>query len=153
MSERELKDIVVRALKGTDIGIHPKALDSLIAQSGCLPASVQLLGYYAYKTNSDTHIDTHDVDQAVAVVLRHIRKQFYRDMRERIETSGPHAVGLLGALAQYRQVAVLLAADTANCREDEARDWLEDMRRARVVTREGDKYALRDPLFWRFLSL
>jgi len=151
MIERELKDVVVRALAGTDVGIHPKALDAIIAHSGCLPASVQLLGYYAYKANTDSHIDTHDVDKAIGVVVRQIRKQFYRDLRDTLAATGPNARVLLQVLADYSSVNSALAADTGNIGEEAALIALEKLQDTGAVIGASGQYGFRDPLFGEFL--
>ena len=153
MSDPELKDVVLRALKETPVGVDPRALDKIIEHSACLPASVQLLGYYAYKANSDARIDILDVDEAVAVVIRHIRKQFYRDLRDRLENAYHDAPGLLQSLVDHESATVTLAADSANCRVDEAQFWLDDMVADGAVVQSKDRYYLRDPLFKAFLAL
>lgn len=151
MRERELKDVVVRALAGTDVNIHPKALDAIIAHSGCLPASVQLLGYYSYKANTDTHIDTHDVDKAIGVVVRQIRKQFYRDLRDSLAESGRDARTLLQALADYPSVNAALAADSANLGAEAAGAGLDKFVELGSVVVVDGQYRFRDPLFGEFL--
>lgn len=153
MDVREQKEIVIRALKGTDVNIHPQALDLLVASAGRLPASVQLLGYYSYKSNSDDHIDTGDVREAVAIVVKHVRKQLYRDLREQYALATEFSEALLQTLLEYGRINPKVAADSANLGEAAAEAGLERLREANALDLDGGLYSLRDPLFGEFLKV
>lgn len=151
MTERELKEVVLRALHDTDVNVHPKALEAIVQNSGHLPASVQLLGYYSYKDSVDGHIGTRDVENAIATVVRHIRKQFYRDLRDSVCERSKDMSAVLNVLATHASVNTLLLADTANIGEQVAAAALEDLRSIGVALLADKRYCLRDPLFGRFL--
>jgi hypothetical protein len=77
MSTEELMSIVDAALENTDITIEYEAKKRIAMLSNEFPEPAQLLGFNAFKFNTDNVIDKVDVEKAVRFIATNLRRQHF----------------------------------------------------------------------------
>ena len=152
MIAAELRDVIDNCLFGTGTTISADAKDSIIKYSACFPAPVHLLGYHAFKVDSDDHIDNKDVEKALNFIVREIKRKEFEGRFDRIRgTLGERILKMLASpkfeKAKADDIAKRLSAaprDVAGCLGD-------IYQIGSFVQRLGSEYEIAEPIFKIYL--
>jgi len=86
MEKWELEGIIDSALQDTDVSISQNAKDEIVKLSNQFPQPVHLLGYHAFRIDSNRKIETNDVEQAKEAVVSEIKRQDFESRFDSIAT-------------------------------------------------------------------
>lgn len=153
MQPQELSEIIEVALKGTGTTIVDDAKNKIIVLSNQFPQPVHLLGYHAFKIDSDNVIQIDDVDAAENFIVSDIKKQDFESKFNRI-APGP-MTELIRALALASHDTVNLSFLRANLKhmsDDKIVGTMSRLQEQGIVAKQHRGiYRFEDPLFKVYL--
>ncbi len=84
MEHSELSEIIDSCLAGTNVKINEDAKEEIITLSNQFPQPVHLLGYHAFRLDSDDIISNTDVEAARNFIVSDIKRQDFESKFDRI---------------------------------------------------------------------
>jgi len=75
LGDEELHDLLGIHLEGTGVSATETAISQIISYSNNFPQPVQLIGYHAFRCDSDNNIDKDDVESAVKYIVKNLKRQ------------------------------------------------------------------------------
>ena len=75
LSDEELHELVSSHLAGTGVTSTDKAIGQIISFSNNFPHPVQLIGYHAFRFDTDGVLDEGDIDKAVKYIVQNLKHQ------------------------------------------------------------------------------
>jgi hypothetical protein len=151
MSNKEIDTIITSALDETDTAITMSARRLIVELSGRFPAPTQLLGYHAYRLDSDRNIDRLDVENGRDFIVQTIKQQEFKGRIDRMRSR--LSINILRALANAPRNGVHLEYLTDVLKEDVERvaGTIGNLLRDGLVHRNGLLYEIAEPLFKIYL--
>jgi hypothetical protein len=83
LTNSQAEQIIVRALESVRVTSSEQARRRIVKLSGNYPEPVHLIGSEAFRRDTDGHLDEHDVEQALDLVVRHVRANYLSDIISR----------------------------------------------------------------------
>jgi len=80
LTNAQAEQIIVRALESVPVTSSELARRRIVKLSGNYPEPVHLIGSEAFRSDTDGHIDENDVEQALDLVVRHVRANYLSDI-------------------------------------------------------------------------
>lgn len=152
MTEDELDEIIVNALRGTKVGILDEVKKRIIALANRFPEPVQLLGYHTYRYDNNSILELDDLDDALRFIIRELKRQEFSELYER--ASSGIAEAIVRAIASLDQHEVSVAQVSSKIKIDERRTagGMGDLASMGVLVKvRTGVYKLHDPLFKIYL--
>lgn len=84
MAYEELEEVINITLEGTGVPIRREATARLISLANNFPQPLHLLGYHAFRLDTDNIIDIEDIEESKKHIVRYSLRQDYADKLENI---------------------------------------------------------------------
>lgn len=157
MSDGEIDLILTTALAETETTMAEDAKRLIIQLSGRFPAPTQLLGYHAYRLNTDDVITKNDVEVGRDFIVQSIKQQEFKGRVDGVR--GGLGISILRVLASSSANGIKLEALAKSLSEelDRVAGAIGNLVRDGLVQRQGHLYGIAEPLFriylrWLFAS-
>jgi len=156
MSIYELTSIMDAALEGTEVTIDEDSKTKVARLANEFPQPVHLIGYHAFKFNTDQNIDDLDLEKAIQFITTSVRKQHFQSKFDRIR-GGVHTE-IIRAMASAPHSTVnmpYLLHNLPQRNEGQITGPMENLAdKLEIVEKSGrGQYRFRDPLFKVYLRL
>jgi cold shock CspA family protein len=153
MQHHELEEIIDSSLEGTGVDISAESKAKIITLSNFFPQPVHLLGYHAFKIDTDNSISIDDVIEAESVIVSDIKKQDFESRFDRIAPGG--MTEIIRVFAQAPQETVNIPYLKANLRhmdEDKIIGTIGRLQEQGIIEKQHRFiYRFHDPLFKVYL--
>jgi len=106
MESDELHEIIDLSLKDSGVDITPRAKTLLSSLANNFPQPVQLIGYHAFRLDSDLNIDDEDVEAAKRFVVENVKQQEFQERFGKLLQGGTRSVARAFAISKYETVGV-----------------------------------------------
>lgn len=155
MTEKELKQIIELSLADEGVTITDSAKEQICRLSNNFPQPVHLLGYHAFRLDSDAHIDDSDVEASKRHVVENVRSQEFQERFGKIINGGNRSVARAFAISKYETTGLSYLLKNCKGLDDSAvirateqlveHDILEEL--------EHHVWMFKDPLFRIYFRL
>ncbi len=75
LTDEELQELISSHLMGTGVTSTENAIGQIISFSNNFPHPVQLIGYYAFRFDTDGILDEQDIDKSVKYIVQNLKQQ------------------------------------------------------------------------------
>jgi hypothetical protein len=152
MEPDELKMILYNCIKPTDTEITERAKELIIGLSGGFPAPVHLLGYHAFKLDSDNEIDTNDVILAQYHIVQNIKAQDFQGRLDKFTGSEEKKILKVLSMPKSERLTPTDIAKQVSIPPDKVASILNDpYRLGTFISKDGMYYEISEPLFRIYL--
>lgn len=152
MPEEELDEIIVKALRGTRVEMHPNVKSKIISLADRFPEPVQLLGYHTYRYDSNSLLEMDDLNEALAFIISELKRQEFSELYERAGKGIAEAIVRAMASFGEHEISVAQVSSMIKINERATASTMGDLASRGVVIKiRPGIYKLRDPLFKVYL--
>jgi cold shock CspA family protein len=152
MEADELGMIIDNCIKPTGTNITEAAKERIIGLSGSFPAPVHLLGYHAFKFDSDGEIDTNDVISAQYHIVQDIKVQDFQGRLDDFTGAEEKKILKLLSMPNSERLTPTDIAKRVSIPPDKVASILKDpFRLGTFVSKDGMYYEISEPLFRIYL--
>jgi cold shock CspA family protein len=152
MPEEELDEIIVKALIGTRVEVHPAVKSKIISLADRFPEPVQLLGYHTYRYDTNSLLEIDDLGEALSFIINELKRQEFSELYERAGKGIAEAIVRAMASFDKHEMSVAQVSSKIKINERTTALGMADLANMGVLTKVGHGiYKLRDPLFKIYL--
>lgn len=152
MEPDELEMILYNCMKPTDTEITERAKELIVGLSGGFPAPVHLLGYHAFKLDSDNEIDTNDVILAQYHIVQNIKAQDFQGRLDKFTGSEEKKILKVLSMPKSERLTPTDIAKQVSIPPDKVASILKDpYRLGTFISKDGMYYEISEPLFRIYL--
>lgn len=155
MDGGELGEIIDLCLADTGVEISEHAKNIIIGISNHFPQPVHLVGYHAFRLDSDAFIDVTDVDRAKSFVVTNLKNQEFQERFQRLIQGGIGEVSRSLAISRYETVSLsYFKAQLPKYDEKTIIKALKELQDHGIVEEQSlGIWRFQDPLFKVYLRL
>lgn len=154
LSDEELHELIFAHLSDTGVTATRSAISQIISFSNNFPHPVQLIGYYAFRFDTDNIIDDDDVIKALKYIVSNLKQQEY-DVKFGKLCTGKN-VPVLRAMVQSKFPSVSITYLSQSCGLDyqETAGILGDFISKGIVEKPfRNQYRFVEPMFSIYLKI
>lgn len=153
MEPDELQQILELCLGDTGVDITPQAKNRIVGLANNFPQPVHLLGYHAFRLDSDGSIDTEDVVKARNFVVQNLKRQDFEAHFNKLKQGPMLEVIRVTACSPYETVNMpYLRRFLRHRSEREVYGTLGGLEENGIIEKQGvGRYRFSDPLFRVYL--
>lgn len=154
LSDEELHELINLHLVSTGVTATANAISQIISFSNNFPHPVQLIGYYAFRFDTDNYIDNDDVSKSLEYIVSNIKHQEYETTFGKL-CAGKN-VSVLRAMVQskFPCTPITYLAQVSGLDYQEAAGVLGELMSKGIVEKPfRNQYRLIEPMFAIYLKM
>lgn len=152
MTESELKEIIVNALRGTGVGIIDNVKNRIISLSDRFPEPVHLLGYHTFRFDTNSLLELDDLQKAQKFIITELKRQEFAQLYERARSGLAEPILRTMAVSDKFEISVAEVFRRIGSKESITALEMGELASSGLLLRVGKGlYKLRDPLFKIYL--
>lgn len=154
LSDEELHELISSHLSDTGVTATESAVSQIISFSNNFPHPVQLIGYYAFRFDTDNNIDDGDVNKSLKYIVSNLKHQEYEVKFGKLCTG--KNVPVLRAMVQskFPSVSITYLAQSCGLDYQETAGILGDFISKGIVEKPfRNQYRFVEPMFSIYLKM
>lgn len=153
MSNIELEEIIVNALRGTNIGIIDSTKKRIISLADRFPEPVQLLGYHTFKLDTDNLLDDDDLAMSLKFIIKELKRQEFTELHDRAGSGLAEPILRAMAHLSTNEFSVNEISNIIKSRESSTALVMGELASRGLLNKAGKGiYKFKDPLFKIYLK-